>query len=1215
MKRLSIALILFIPFLVQCSSSDSTDRIPDRSSPDYQKAVQNFRVSLAASETDESRFAFDKMNEIVSDYPMEASAWANLGVMAMRQGNMTLSLDRFERALTLEPGNPDILAMAADARSRFGEPVKAIEYYESALSLLPRSPEGSPEDSFVQIPETHLRFALYQEYQRVDPVAYQTQIQAQLTALENELPENIPLALETIRFAVTVSDTGLLSKALERFMGLLETDAFSQWSWDTPEIVETLAAQLEQIRSRAEAGEIQRAVLPLTLLRTSLEPRPEFQQQLLELQFPVNQVGNLLRHFLWLPQIETTVLPPDLNLQFELAVTSQTPSEAVYVPVTLLETAPPFLIAVTPREVQIDSALALLLPTGEGNTGALLHPSRQIVQIDPFLDFRNSLAVAGPNGFRFYRHVEQESFEDYTSQMKLPIKEINRPFHGLWLADVDLDGDLDLILSPIGDSPKWIRNHSDGTFGWAGNLNLTSISVSGSISDNRPPSASKDNSELRDVIQIRVADLDGGSDPELIFLEQTGQVTIYRNNRGGVYQQISLHDVSASLSDIVDIVVMDHDHDGQFEIMALRNDGGLLKLIPQNKATTFRIEEFSTRADLQELIGQSTDLFRNISLYTADLDNNGALDLVLSGTRASQLLLTNSSLEFTLSHLVQDRITGLFDSDGDDRIDLVGLNGVWKNSSVTPYNGTSIRIRAASAEGDRRINSFGILGNVEVVTGPFYMRRAITEPIVHIGLGDQNRTEMLRILWPNGSVQTEFADLGLGSTIFNEQILKGSCPWLFTFNGEEMQFVTDVIWRSPLGLRINAMETAGVIQTLDRVRIAPDQLASSEGLYQLRVTAELWETHFFDHVALHAIDHPQGTMVSIDERFVFPAPDLSPVLHTLPKPAGRVFAEADARDITREVAYRDDDHTQPFKKGVVQGVAQPHSIIIELDEPATDQTLLLLSGWLYPTDSSLNLLLSQSSFQRPTGLYVEVSSDEVSSEETNWIPLFEDFGTPAGKDKTILLPLSSTQAQGIRRVRLTTTSEIFWDAIQRAEILSGNIVEKVLPVQRKELVYRGFSEWLQDLPENPLRPDYQTISGTTARWSDLEGYYTRFGDVAELLESVDDRYVIMNAGDELQLDFNALPQPEKEMIRTFVFVSDGWVKDGDFNTQASRTVGPLPYHGMSDIQYPKEENLQDSPVFQRHTEDWHVYHTRYISNQIFPDAIFGLTPDSGNERE
>ena len=71
-----------------------------------------------------------------------------------------------------------------------------------------------------------------------------------------------------------------------------------------------------------------------------------------------------------------------------------------------------------------------------------------------------------------------------------------------------------------------------------------------------------------------------------------------------------------------------------------------------------------------------------------------------------------------------------------------------------------------------------------------------------------------------------------------------------------MAFVTDFIWRSPLGLRINAQDTAGVAQTEDWVKIRGDQLAARDGVYDLRITAELWETHFFDHVSLLVVDHP-----------------------------------------------------------------------------------------------------------------------------------------------------------------------------------------------------------------------------------------------------------------------------------------------------------------------------------------------------------------------
>ncbi len=149
----------------------------------------------------------------------------------------------------------------------------------------------------------------------------------------------------------------------------------------------------------------------------------------------------------------------------------------------------------------------------------------------------------------------------------------------------------------------------------------------------------------------------------------------------------------------------------------------------------------------------------------------------------------------------------------------------------------------------------------------------ISSPIVHIGLGEATRAEVARIFWPNGTIQSEFG-LTADATIAATQRLKGSCPWLFAWNGHEMAFVTDLIWRSPLGLRINAQATADIQATEDWVKVRGDQLVARDGAYDLRVTAELWETHFFDRLALGYVDHPAGTEVFVDERFAVPAPPL-----------------------------------------------------------------------------------------------------------------------------------------------------------------------------------------------------------------------------------------------------------------------------------------------------------------------------------------------------
>ena len=135
---------------------------------------------------------------------------------------------------------------------------------------------------------------------------------------------------------------------------------------------------------------------------------------------------------------------------------------------------------------------------------------------------------------------------------------------------------------------------------------------------------------------------------------------------------------------------------------------------------------------------------------------------------------------------------------------------------------------------------------------------------------------------------------------------------------------------------------------------------------------------------------------------------------------------------------------------------------------------------------------------------------------------------------------------------------------------------------------------------SPERPRYE-IEGTTPRWLDLEGYYTRFGDVRELLLGVDDRYVIMNAGDELRLRFPEAPAAPPGIVRDFVVVTDGWEKDGDFNTTFSRTVLPLPTHRSGRYDH-APGRLEDDPVYLQHPKDFAEYHTRYV------------TPDRGPPR-
>ena len=105
-------------------------------------------------------------------------------------------------------------------------------------------------------------------------------------------------------------------------------------------------------------------------------------------------------------------------------------------------------------------------------------------------------------------------------------------------------------------------------------------------------------------------------------------------------------------------------------------------------------------------------------------------------------------------------------------------------------------------------------------------------------------------------------------------------------------------------------------------------------------------------------------------------------------------------------------------------------------------------------------------------------------------------------------------------MRLRTNLEIYWDSLAIADAAANDTVETTrVQATHADLRYRGFSKTDFARHDVPETPKYGELANVGQRWRDLTGYYTRYGDVTELLSSVDDRYVIMNAGDEIRLTF------------------------------------------------------------------------------------------------
>jgi hypothetical protein len=254
---------------------------------------------------------------------------------------------------------------------------------------------------------------------------------------------------------------------------------------------------------------------------------------------------------------------------------------------------------------------------------------------------------------------------------------------------------------------------------------------------------------------------------------------------------------------------------------------------------------------------------------------------------------------------------------------------------------------------------------------------------------------------------------------------------------------------------------------------------------------------------------------------------------------------------------------------------------------------------MHPTDSSINVAISQGQTAQARPLSIEVPDGR-----GGWVVAVPNAGFPAGRNKICLFDLSHVFRPGTpRRLRLRTNLEIYWDSIEWAEGLPAAETRTVrLGADAADLHYRGYSVINQPNASSPEVPDYARLSASKQVWRDLAGYYTRFGDVRELLATSDDRYVIMNAGDEMRFRFRAAGPPPDGWVRDFVIVGDGWIKDGDYNSTFSKTVLPLPYHDRQEYTT-APGRLEDEWVYRRYPQDWQDYHTRYVTPEGFQNTL------------
>lgn len=578
----------------------------------------------------------------------------------------------------------------------------------------------------------------------------------------------------------------------------------------------------------------------------------------------------------------------------------------------------------------------------------------------------------------------------------------------------------------------------------------------------------------------------------------------------------------------------------------------------------------------------------------ADFDNDGYQDLMLF-TADRVVLYRNSGDGQRFDRHLLDLVPAgnstepvVYDYNGDGRLDLLfvasGRLSIMENASAGTGNAFQLDLRG------RRSPPGGRGAEIEVRKGSHYAAYRANGLPVHVGLGDHDYAEVVRIRWPNGFVENKFkVDAGKQWRFVETERISGSCPSIFSWNGSRFEFVTDAFISGPMGVPLNATEYFPVDDD-EYIKIAAGQLRARDGRYEIRITEELREAVFLDRVRLLAVDRPAGVDMYPNERLAPPPfPEFRIHLSDNAVPPATAM-DHHGRDVSRRIAAVDDDYTGPTQPSQYTGLAEPNGVEFELPPAAVnaEQLRLFLTGWFYYFDSTSIISVSQRN-----DLKIIWPQIQVQTASGDWRTLAHT-GIPPGKGKTLVVDLSGKLPADTRRLRLWSNIELYWDRIAvdtsppRSDYRLGE-----LPLVDAQLRLRGFSTLISGTARSsPERFDYRHTT-FKALWNPLQGLYTRYGPVKPLLEQVDSRFAVMGSGDELTLSFETGPPVAAGLERDFLLYLGGYVKDGDKYTAHAGRLAPLPFAGMSSYPYP--DNTFGQSVFE--TESYLQYRKEYQTRE------------------
>jgi Tfp pilus assembly protein PilF len=822
-------------------------------------------------------------------------------------------------------------------------------------------------------------------------------------------------------------------------------------------------------------------------------------------------------------------------------------------------------------------------------------------------DGRPDILMLGYGRLALYHNDGNGKFSDATAAAGIP----SYPYLALSAAfvDVDHDGDLDIFIAGFADLSKAPASAQGqppkfpDDFSGAPNLLLRNDG-NGKFTD--ITSAANVAGSGGHAVAVVPTDFDNHRDIDLLVVNYGSAPTLFSNQRDGTFRDVAAEVGLNVKGRFTCVAAGDVNKDDFTDFFFGRADGPGLFAMSDGKG------RFVTTPAPAGTEGPAGAQF-------LDYDNDGMLDLVVvPGQSALVFRNLGTSWENVTDHAVASGLlkgqfarafaSGDIDGDGDtDLIFRVATGDLRVARNDGGNKNRSLKVQLAARVSNRSAAGTKIEARAGSLRQKLETYAATPSPApadIIFGLGKRAGVDAVRALWPSGIVQAETemqnakssGPLGQQLKITELDRKPSSCPFLYAWNGEQFEFVTDFMGGGEMGY----WEAPGVRNHPDPdeyVRIRDDQLKSRDGRYELRVTNELEEALYVDRLQLISVAHPADTEVYPNEGMTDP-PRQFKLFETRAARPPVAAVDDHGHDVLSRIAKLDRQYPDDFALHKIRGYAEKHTLTLDLGEPSKGRTLLLLTGWTDYAFSSDNMAAHQG------GLSLIPPELQTKDSRGQWRTAIADIGIPVGRPQTIVVDLTGKFATLNREVRIVTNMRIYWDQILVDTSGGDTPLQSVrLEPIAADLHWRGFSAEGSPDGREPFGYDYYGVSPTSP-WKTMPGRYTREGDVRELLARTDDMFVISKPGDEIALSFDAtkLPPLPRGWKRTFLLYADGFSKEMDINSASPDQVAPLPFHAMKSYPYSGGESY---PMTRAHRDYIERYNSRVVRSPLTPIELAG----------